>query len=143
MGQVLKGKGYIDGIVEAEAIVSEKPFGFWQGIDTETGVVKDKRHDLYGQSLKGKVFIYPYGRGSTAYSGVFVDAVRSKVAPVALVNRKTEPMIIVGSVLAQECYQMTIPVLDQLEPDPIKTVKSGDIVRVDGKAGTLEIVKRK
>ena len=89
------------------------------------------------------MFIYPYGRGSTANSGVFVDAVRNKVAPVALINRKTEPMIIVGSVLAQECYQMTIPVLDQLDPDPIETVKSGDIVRVDGKAGTLEIVKRK
>jgi predicted aconitase with swiveling domain len=52
-------------------------------------------------------------------------------------------MIIVGSVLAQECYQMTIPVLDQLDPDPFDTVKSGDIVRVDGKAGTLEIVKSK
>ena len=94
MGELLKGKGYIDGVVEAEAIVSQRPFGFWQGID-------------------------------------------------ALVNRKTEPMIIVGSVLAQECYQTTIPVLDQLDPDPFATVKSGDIVRVDGKAGTLEIVKRK
>jgi predicted aconitase with swiveling domain len=143
MAIVLKGKGYVDGVVEAEAIVSEQPFGFWQGIDSQTGIVIDKRHDLYGQSLQGKVYIYPYGRGSTANSGVFVDAVRNKVAPLALINRRTEPMIIVGAVLAEECYKTIIPVLDQLDPDPIETVKSGDIVRVDGKAGTLEIVKRK
>jgi predicted aconitase with swiveling domain len=143
MGKVLKGKGYTDGIVEAEAIVSQKPFGFWQGIDTETGIVKDARHDLYGQSIQGKVFIYPYGRGSTANSGVFVDAIRNRMAPAALVNLKTEPMIIIGAVLAEECYQVKVPVLDQLDPDPIETVKSGDIVRVDGKAGTLEIVKQK
>ena len=42
-----------------------------------------------------------------------------------------------------QLVEAAIPVLDQLEPDPIETVKSGDVVRVDGKAGTLEIVKRK
>ena len=97
MGEILKGKGYTEGVVQAEAIVSTMPFGFWQGIDSETGLVKDTRHDLYGQSLQGKVFIYPYGRGSTANSGVFVDAVRNKMAPAALINVKTEPMIIVGA----------------------------------------------
>ena len=27
MGTILKGKGYTGGVVEAEAVVSEKPFG--------------------------------------------------------------------------------------------------------------------
>jgi hypothetical protein len=143
MGEILKGKGYTDGVVEGEAIVSNMPFGFWQGIDSETGLVKDTRHDLYGQSLQGKVFIYPYGRGSTANSGVFVDAVRNKMAPAALINLKTEPMIIVGAVLAEECYETKVPVIDQLDRDPTKAIRSGDFLRVDGAAGTVEILKRK
>jgi hypothetical protein len=143
MAEILKGKGYTGGVVEAEAIVSEKPFGFWQGIDTDTGVIKDRRHDRCGESIKGKVFIFPYGRGSTANSGVFIEAVRNKVAPVALVNLQTEPMNIVGAILADEFFGVKIPVLDRLEPDPIKTVRSGDLVRVDGEKGTLEIIRRK
>jgi predicted aconitase with swiveling domain len=143
MGTILKGKGYTGGVVEAEAVVSEKPFGFWQGIDTDTGIIKDARHDKCGESIKGKVFIYPYGRGSTANSGVFIEAVRNKVAPVALVNIKTEPMNIVSAILAEEFFGVKTPVLDGLVPDPFQTVKNGDVVRVDGEKGTLEIVSRK
>lgn len=140
MKTVFTGKGYTPGIVEGEVIVSKKPFGFWQGIDTKTGIIVDVRHDLFGKSIKDKVFVYPYGRGSTANSGVFVDAVREGNAPAAIINIKTEPMIIVSALLGYECFGKQIPVIDQLEINPLETLKTGDRVRIDGIKGTLEII---
>jgi uncharacterized protein len=140
MNKILKGKGYAPGIVEGEVIVSRKPFGFWQGIDTKTGIIVDARHDLVGESIKDKVFVYPFGRGSTANSGVFVDAVREGNAPAAIINVKTEPMIIVSAILGHECFGKITPVIDSLAESPLDALKTGDRVRVDGAAGTIEIL---
>lgn len=139
MRKILKGKGYTPGIVEGEVIVSRMPFGFWQGVDTKTGIIVDIRHDLVGESIKNKIFVYPFGRGSTANSGVFVDAVREGNSPAAIINVKTEPMTIVSAILGQECFGKKTPVIDSLEETPLDALKTGDRVRVDGTAGTVEI----
>ena len=52
----IQGKACAPGDFEGEAVVSNQPFGFWQGIDPLTGIVIDQRHDLCGTSLKGKAF---------------------------------------------------------------------------------------
>jgi len=140
MRTILKGKGYTPGIVEGEVIVSRMPFGFWQGVDTKTGIIVDIRHDLVGESIKNKIFVYPFGRGSTATSGVFVDAVREGNSPAAIINVKTEPMTIVSAILGQECFGKKTPVIDSLEETPLDALKTGDWVRVDGTAGTVEIL---
>jgi len=139
-GMKLKGRGCSSGMVEAEAIVSKKPFGFWQGIDTQTGVVIDRRHDLFGESVKGKVFVFPYGRGSTGTPGIFVEAVRNRVAPAAIINLKSEPMIIVCSLLAEEFYGVKIPIVDGLDLDHLSQIRTGNRVKINGETGEIEIL---
>jgi predicted aconitase with swiveling domain len=141
MSVLISGRGRVEGQVEAEAIVSRLPFGFWQGLDPQTGLVIDQRHDLVGQSLKDKVFVYPYGRGSTGTPGIFLEAVRNKVAPVAIINLTSEPMIQVCALLAKSFFGKSIPVVDGLEKNPIETIKTGDMLKIDGRAGTVEILR--
>jgi predicted aconitase with swiveling domain len=141
MSVLISGRGRVEGQVEAEAIVSRLPFGFWQGLDPQTGLVIDQRHDLVGQSLKDKVFVYPYGRGSTGTPGIFLEAVRNKVAPVAIINLTSEPMIQVCALLAMSFFGKSIPVVDGLEKNPIETIKTGDMLKIDGRAGTVEILR--
>jgi predicted aconitase with swiveling domain len=140
MSTTLSGRGRVPGRVEAPAVVSKKPFGFWQGLDPATGLVIDQRHDLVGQSLQGKVFVYPFGRGSTGAPGIFLEAVRNRVAPAAIVNVTSEPMIQVCAILAEAFFGVSIPVVDQLDGDPLTAFKTGDRLRVDGRAGTVEII---
>ncbi len=142
MNLKLKGRGCSSGIVEGEAVVTAKPFGFWQGIDTQTGMVIDKRHDLLGKSIKGKVFVFPYGRGSTGTPGIFLEAVRNRAAPAAIINLKSESMIIVCALLAEEFYGTKIPIVDQIEKDPLRTIRTGDWVRIDGNSGEVEIIRK-
>ena len=123
-------------------MVSNQSFGFWQGIDPQTGTVIDKRHDLFGASLKGKVFIFPYGRGSTGTPGIFLEAVRNGCAPAAIVNVKSEPMIVMCALLAEAFFKVQIPIVDGLEGNPRDIVRTGDRVRVSGTTGVIEVVSR-
>lgn len=139
---VLRGRGCAAGEFEGEAVVSNQPFGFWQGIDPQTGVVIDRRHDLCGTSLKGKAFVFPFGRGSTGTPGIFLEAVKNGCAPGAIVNAKSEPMIVACALLAEAFFQVSIPVVDGLGADPQATLRTGDRVRISGTTGVVEVVSR-
>jgi predicted aconitase with swiveling domain len=136
----LNGRGCSGGFVEAEAVISESPFGFWQGIDPQTGIIIDQRHPLRGMSITGKVFIFPYGRGSTGTPGIFLEAVHNQVAPAAIINQKSEPMIIVCTLLAKEFYGIDIPLVDGFTWETLMTIQTGDRLRIDGASGSVEII---
>ena len=137
---IFQGKGCAPGEFLGDAVVSTQPFGFWQGLDPQTGVVIDKRHDLCGTSLKGKVFVFPYGRGSTGTPGIFLEAVRNGCAPAAIVNVKSEPMIVMCALLAEAFFKVQIPIVDGLPSDAGQILKTGDRVRISGTTGEVEIL---
>ena len=63
---ILKGKTVKKGKVEGEAIVSQRPFSFLGDLDVATGKVVPIGHDLEGQSIANKIFVFATGKGSTA-----------------------------------------------------------------------------
>jgi hypothetical protein len=139
---ILHGKGCAPGEFEGEAVVSNQPFGFWQGIDPQTGFVIDRRHDLCGTSLRNKVFVFPFGRGSTGTPGIFLEAVRNGCAPAAILNVKSEPMIVACALLADAFFKVKIPIVDGLDANPQDVLRTGDRVRVNGATGEVEVVSR-
>jgi predicted aconitase with swiveling domain len=140
--QIIRGRGCSAGEFEGEVVVSHQPFGFWQGIDPQTGIVIDKRHDLCGASLKGKAFVFPFGRGSTGTPGIFLEAVRNGCAPAAIVNVKSEPMIVACALLAEAFFNVSIPVVDCLAADYGGLLRTGDRVRISGASGLIEVLPR-
>lgn len=141
-GQVFQGRGCSSGEFEGEVIVSHQPFGFWQGIDPQTGVVIDKRHDLCGASLRQKAFVFPYGRGSTGTPGIFLEAVKNGCAPSAIINVKSEPMIVACALLVEAFFKVSIPVVDGLDANPSEVLRTGDRIRINGTTGVIEVVSR-
>jgi hypothetical protein len=139
---ILHGKGCAPGEFEGEAVVSNQPFGFWQGIDPQTGFVIDRRHELFGASLRNKVFVFPFGRGSTGTPGIFLEAVRNGCAPAAIVNVKSEPMIVMCALLAEAFFKVRIPIVDGLDANPRDVLRTGDRVRINGTTGEIEVVSR-
>lgn len=135
------GKGITDGCKTGVAIVTNQMFGFWGGIDTKTGIIIDQRHELYGQNIKGKVFVFPEGRGSTVGAAVILELVRCGTAPVAIINKKTESILAAGGILADKFYNVSLPIVDSLDEDPTIVIKNGDIVKVNGTTGQVTIIK--
>src|SRR3972149_5044428 len=64
----LKGRTIYKGTGEGEALTTTQPISFYGGVDPNTGVVIEKGHELQGQSVKGKVLVFPNGKGSTVGS---------------------------------------------------------------------------
>lgn len=137
--KTIKGRGILDGIAKGEAIVSSQPFGFFGGVNPLTGEIIDKRHELFGQNIKGKIFIYPEGRGSTVGAAIMLELARTGSAPAAIVNIEIETITAAGGLLAKKFYNIDIPMIDQLQENPIELIKTGDVVEVNGTTGEITI----
>ena len=130
------------GIAEGEALVTSQPISFWGGLNPKSGVIADRRHELYGKSVSGKVLVFPYGVGSVSGTTVFLESIRCGKAPRAIINLETEPIIAVGAILAEKMYEKVVPIVDRPERNPIEAVETGDLVKVDARLGLIEVDKQ-
>jgi predicted aconitase with swiveling domain len=140
---ILKGRGLVGGVVEGEALVSTESLVWSHGVDPASGRIDDVRVAVYGESVRGKVLVYPLGKGSTSGATWMLETTRCGNAPAAIINRETELIILTGVLLSKALYDVNIPVVDRLDQNPDETIESGDWVRIDGTQGIVEVVKRK
>ena len=109
----MNGRMISPGKAQAEAIVSTEPIGFYGGIDAKTGIVIEKGYQLEGQSVTGKVLVFPCGKGSTVGSYVIYGLHKNGVGPAAIVNAETETIVATGVILAG------IPCVDGIDIEQI------------------------
>jgi len=126
----LEGRKIYKGIAEAEAIVTKDGISFYGGVDPDTGIVVEVGHDLEGQSITGKVLVFPTGKGSTVGSYTMYRMKKNNMAPVAIVNEEIDTIIAVGCIISE------IPCVDKIN---IKNIKTGQKVLVNGSEGTVEV----
>jgi uncharacterized protein len=139
---ILKGQSVNGGIFEGEAIVTKTPFGFYRAVDPQTGIVRDRRNELFGQNISAKVLVFPEGRGSTAGAMMIAELARCGTHFGAIINRTTEPILATGIILARKFYGRDIPAIHRLDLDPLAVIETGDIVRVDGESGEVRVRKK-
>ncbi|MEI2689971.1 MAG: DUF126 domain-containing protein [Anaerolineae bacterium] len=119
----MQGRVIRAGRAEGRALVSSAPVGFLGGVDPDSGVVVEPNHPLHGQSVAGRVLVFPTGKGSTVGSYTILRLARNGVAPAAMVNAESEAIVAVGAIIAD------IPMVDQVA---IGMINDGDWVVVDG-----------
>jgi hypothetical protein len=122
------------GRAQGEALVTSQPISFLGSIDPATGIVVEKGHELEGKSVKGKVLVFPGGKGSTVGSYVIYQLKKNNAAPCAMINVKAEPIVAVGAIISG------IPLVDRLEKDGVSNIKTGDNILVDALNGSVEIL---
>jgi len=91
----LVGRTIYPGQISGEALVSQMGISFYGGVDPETGIIIEARHDLQGQSIAGKVLVFPSGKGSTVGSYILYRLKKNGHAPLAIVNADCETIIAV------------------------------------------------
>ena len=121
----LDGRVIYAGTAQGEALVTSQGISFFGGVDPETGVVVEQGHELEGQSIAGRVLVFPTGKGSTVGSYTLYRLKDGGRAPIAVVNAECETITAVGCIISE------IPCVDQIE---IEEIQTGDRVRVkDGR----------
>ena len=136
-GPVLYGRGLGGGVCEGEALVTSEAIAGWGGVDSRTGTIIESRHELAGQSMAGKVLVFPAAKGSSGWSGVFHLARLEGVGPKAMVFNVMNTKIALAVVVSH------VPCVTALDQDPVEVIRTGDLVRVDGDRGLIEVLKRK
>jgi hypothetical protein len=111
------------GCAKGSALVSARPLSFLGGVDPETGTVIARDSDIAGESIAGRVLVFPHGKGSTVGSYIMLRLKKNGVAPCAIVNELSEPIVAVGAIIAD------IPMVDQVD---ISKIRTGDEVAIDG-----------
>ena len=126
----LHGRKIYPGKAEAEALVSPEGISFYGGVDPESGTIMETGHPLEGQSMAGKVLVFPCGKGSTVGSYIMYRLSKNGKAPAAIINQDCETIIAVGAIISE------IPCIDRIEIDRIK---NGEKVTVDAAKGLVTL----
>ncbi|MEM1509425.1 MAG: DUF126 domain-containing protein [Thermofilaceae archaeon] len=139
MEQLIKvhGRGLVEGRATAPLLLSEEPISFYGGVDPDSGKIVEKGHELHGESISGRLLVFPHGKGSTVGSYILLRLAKKGKAPAGIINLQSEPIIIIG------CMLGGVPLMDKPSPDPLKLKEQiqGKTARiiVKGKDGLLEV----
>lgn len=100
----------VEGLADAEALVSNTSLSFWGGVNASTGMIQDVHHNLNGQNLNGKVLCIPYDRGSCSSSGVLLEMIRQGTNPTGILCIEAEAVLALGPIIGEKMYQRGIAI---------------------------------
>jgi len=118
----LKGRIIFKGKIKGEALVTSQPVSFYGGVDPDSGILIEKGHELEGKNIKGKILVFPTGKGSTVGSYTLFRMKKNNTAPVGMINKECETIVAVGAIISE------IPCVDKIDVSKIKT---GDIIEIE------------
>ncbi len=125
----LKGRIISKGIAEGEALTTKMPISFYGGVDPETSEILEKGHELQGKKIKGKILVFPNGKGSTVGSYTLYRLKKGGMAPAGIINRDCETVVAVGVIISE------IPCVDAID---ISKIETGDAVRIENGVVTIK-----
>jgi predicted aconitase with swiveling domain len=129
-----QGRSIAGGIAEGEALVTRQPLSIFGGVDPDSGLVKEREHELFGVKLSGKVLVMPPLKGSTAGTWILCRLSENGVAPSAIVITKADIILTAGAIIGK------IPTVDNFDFDPTLKFETGEKLRVNGDQGTVELL---
>jgi len=122
--------------VEGEAIVTSEPITLLGFVDPQSGKIVEEGHELNGQSIAGKIFVFPRGVGSTVGPYTLINLVKNEMGPLAIINRESDQGTVAG------CSVARIPMVYGMSDDPTKVIKTGDKIKINAvqNKATVEIM---
>ncbi len=133
----VRGRPIIPGEASGAVLRSHEPISLWGGVDPETGRIVDPHHDRCGESIVGRVFVFPSEKGSSTGSAVLLELARRDLAPAAFIVGSLPPVVALGSIIAGELYGRAVPIV-VLPGDALDVLEEGARVVVGGD-GTIRL----
>lgn len=121
------------GVAEGEVIVSTDPICFYLAAP-DTGKIMEKTHALYGQSVAGKILVFPGGKGSSQVQGEGIYQLLKKgTAPKGMIIRYPDTVLVTDAIV------MKLPLVDRVEEEFYKQVGNDDRVILDADNGVIKL----
>ena len=116
----VKCKTTVYGNVRAELLWANEPMSFWGTVDPQSGLIRDNRHALYMKNMVGKVLAFTTPKGSSGTGLIILEQIRTGCAPAAIINLRSDPVVLTGPIIAKRFYNVDIPVVNLSEEDYAK-----------------------
>lgn len=82
-------------------LITTQPLSLLDGIDRKTGIIIDKKHDLFGESVAGVELHFPKSSGSTVGVMTLIELKDNQKAPLKIVLSEPDTNVIAGCILAK------------------------------------------
>lgn len=128
---IIEGRTIYRGVAKGEALVTKDTIPGWGGIDPDTGIVIDKFHELYGESIKDKILIFRGARGSSGWANTFHIARLKGNVPKGIIFTELTSKLCLGILV------MKRPAIITSEKEIFNLIKNGDEVTIDGTNGKI------
>ena len=137
MPTILKCHPGIGRSVTGTALVAKDNFSARYDLDRKQGIFSRPSHALAGQSYAGKILVLDQAKGGVATAWMLHEMKSRGVVPLALVFNRVNP------ILAQGAAFGNVTTVDRFEAgDVTDLIQTGDELRIDSAAGTVEILNR-
>jgi|TARA_B100000029_G_scaffold283202_1_gene277092 hypothetical protein len=113
-------KGKAKGVI----LKSKDPINFLGAVDKESGIINDKKYDIFNKSIKNSVFVFPHGIGSSVGAYTIFSLKSNDSAPVAMICQKADLTVASGCALAN------IPMI-VVSNDEFDSIEDGKEIQID------------
>ena len=122
--------------VTGTALVAADNFSARYDLDRIRGVFSRPSHKLAGESYVDRILVLDGAKGGVATAWMLHEMASRGVVPQALIFNRVNPIIAQGAAFAGAAL------VDRFASDVTALLRTGDELRVDPAAGTVEILNR-
>jgi len=136
MPVVLRCHRGIGPAVSGTALVAADNFSARYDLDRSRGIFSRPSHKLAGKSYVDRILVLDGAKGGVATAWMLHDMAARAIVPRALIFNRVNPIVAQGAAFAG------VALVDRFTGDVTGLFRTGDELRVDPAAGTVEIVNR-
>ena len=117
-------KVIVQGNAQGKVLKSTNPINFLGAVDKKTGIIRDKKYDIFEKSMKDTVLVFPHGIGSSVGAYTIYSLKSNQSAPIAMICTKADLTVASGCALAN------IPMI-VASPEEFDSINDGTQITVD------------
>ena len=117
-------KVIVQGNAQGKVLKSTNPINFLGAVDKKTGIIRDKKYDIFEKSMKDTVLVFPHGIGSSVGAYTIYSLKSNQSAPIAMICKKADLTVATGCALAN------IPLIT-ISDKEFESIKTGMKILLD------------
>ena len=120
-------KVIVNGKAEGTVLKTTNPINFLGAVDNKTGMIHDKKYDIFEKSIKDTVLVFPHGVGSSVGAYTIYSLKSHQSAPLAMICQKADLTVASGCALAN------IPMI-VVSTEEFDSIQNGKEITLDTKS---------
>ena len=117
----------VQGNAQGKVLKTTNPINFLGAVDKKTGIIRDKKYDIFEKSIKDTILVFPHGIGSSVGAYTIYSLKSHQSAPVAMICQKADLTVASGCALAN------IPMI-VVSNDEFDSLHNGSKMSIDTKS---------